>query len=138
MDRAKMANDFHIAGYSCAQAVVCAFADVMDMPVEQLAALTSCFGGGFRTGEICGVLSGEAMALGVPIVATRTGASEEFLGADEYGIVTGHSDEEIFEGLRRMADDETLRTHYRTQGFQRIGLFSAEQSISRFEALLEP
>ena len=64
MDRAKMANDFHIAGYSCAPAVVCAFADVMDMPVEQLAALTSCFGGGFRTGEICGVLSGGAMVLG--------------------------------------------------------------------------
>ena len=42
MDRAKMANDFHIAGYSCAQAVVCAFADVMDMPVEQLAALKDC------------------------------------------------------------------------------------------------
>ena len=41
----------------------------------------------------------EAMTLGVPIVATRTSASEEFLADDRYGIVTGHSDVEIFEGL---------------------------------------
>lgn len=80
----------------------------------------------------------ESMVLGVPVVATRTGASEEFLGDDEYGLVTGHSDEEIFAGLRRMVDDETLRTHYRTQGFERIGLFSAEQTMRQFEALLEP
>lgn len=78
----------------------------------------------------------EAMTLGVPIVATRTGASEEFLGDDRYGIVTGHSDEEIFEGLRRMVDDETLRTHYREQGFERVGLFSAERTMRQLEALL--
>lgn len=80
----------------------------------------------------------EAMALGIPVVATRTGASEEFLREGTYGIVTGHSDEEIFAGLRRMVDDETLRTHYRTQGFERIGLFSIEQTMHRFEELLEP
>ena len=78
----------------------------------------------------------EAMTLGVPIVATRTSASEEFLADDRYGIVTGHSDVEIFEGLRRMVDDETLRAHYREQGFKRTGLFSAEQTMRQFEALL--
>ena len=65
MDRAKIANDFHKAGYSCSQAIVCAFADVIGLPQEQLAALTGGFGGGFRTGEICGVLSGGAMVLGM-------------------------------------------------------------------------
>ena len=65
MDRAKLANDYHNAGYSCAQAVVCAFADVIGLPQQQLAALTGGFGGGFRTGEICGVLSGGAMVLGL-------------------------------------------------------------------------
>ena len=32
MDRAKLANDYHNAGYSCSQAVVCAFADVIGLP----------------------------------------------------------------------------------------------------------
>lgn len=78
----------------------------------------------------------EAMTLGVPIVATRTSASEEFLADDRYGIVTGHSDVEIFEGLRRMVDDETLRAHYREQGFKRTGLFSGRADLRQFEALL--
>lgn len=64
MDRAKIANDYHDNGYSCSQAVACAFADVIGLPEEQIAALTGGFGGGFRTGEICGVLSGGAIVLG--------------------------------------------------------------------------
>lgn len=64
MDRAKLANDYHKSGYSCAQAVACAFADVIGLPEERIAALLGAFGGGFRTGEICGVISGAAVVLG--------------------------------------------------------------------------
>ncbi len=64
MDRAKIANDYHEAGYSCAQAVACAFDDVIGLPVERVAALTGAFGGGLRTGEVCGVISGGAVVLG--------------------------------------------------------------------------
>lgn len=64
MDRAKIANDCYEAGYNCAQAVACAFVDVVGLPVEQLAGLLGTFGGGFRTGEICGVISGAAVVLG--------------------------------------------------------------------------
>lgn len=64
MDRAKMAKDYYANGYSCAQAVACAFGDVIGLPVEQIAGLLSCFGGGFRSGEICGVVSGAAVVLG--------------------------------------------------------------------------
>lgn len=78
----------------------------------------------------------EALTLGIPIAATRTSASEEFLGDNRYGIVTGHSDEEIFEGLRRLVDDEALRAHYRAQGSERAELFSAERTMRRFYALL--
>ena len=60
MDRAKIANDYYEAGYNCAQAVAYAFADVVGLPVEQLAGLLGTFGGGFRTGGICGVISGAA------------------------------------------------------------------------------
>lgn len=78
----------------------------------------------------------EAMALGIPMVATRTNASVEFLGDDRYGIVTDHSDEAIFEGLRRMVDDEALRAHYRTQELKRAEGFSAVQTMQQLEALL--
>ena len=62
--RAELANTYHVRGYSCAQAVACAFSDVIGLPEEQIAALLSGFGGGFRSGEICGVLSGAITVLG--------------------------------------------------------------------------
>lgn len=64
MERTRLANQYHEDGYSCAQAVACAFADVVGLPVEQLAALCGAFGGGFRTEEICGVVSGAAVVIG--------------------------------------------------------------------------
>lgn len=64
MDRMKTAAEYHIQGYNCGQAVACAFADVIGLPVERIAALTGTFGGGFRAGEICGALSGGGLVLG--------------------------------------------------------------------------
>ena len=62
--RAEIANVYHQRGYSCAQAVACAFSDVIGLREEQIAALLSGFGGGFRSGEICGVISGAIAVLG--------------------------------------------------------------------------
>ena len=64
MERTELANQYHEQGYSCAQAVACVFADVVGMPVEQLAALCGAFGGGFRAEELCGVVSGAAVVIG--------------------------------------------------------------------------
>lgn len=64
IDRARLASDYHQQGYNCAQAVACAFSDVIGLPVERIAALTGAFGGGFRMGELCGALSGAAVVLG--------------------------------------------------------------------------
>ena len=78
----------------------------------------------------------EAMAVGTPVVATRTMAAEEFLEDNRYGIVTGHSDEEIYEGLQRMLDDPQLRDHYRKQGLQRAEQFSSVRTMQQFDELL--
>ena len=78
--RAELANQFHDRGYSCAQAVACAFSDVIGLPEEQIAALLSGFGGGFRSGEICGVISGSITVLGAkwPHDVAENLAAKEF------------------------------------------------------------
>ena len=63
-ERAKIANEYHNKGYNCAQAVACAFPDVTGLSENQIAALLSGFGGGFRAGEICGAISGAITVLG--------------------------------------------------------------------------
>lgn len=64
-DRAALANHYHESGYSCAQAVACAFCDQMPYEPEELAPLLGCFGGGFRCEELCGAVSGAAVVLGL-------------------------------------------------------------------------
>ena len=63
--RAALANQYHESGYSCAQAVACAFCDHLPYQPEELAPLLGCFGGGFRCEELCGAVSGAAVVLGV-------------------------------------------------------------------------
>lgn len=52
-------------GYNCAQCVVRAVADLTGRDADILTACTSGFGGGVgRCGDLCGVISGMATALG--------------------------------------------------------------------------
>ena len=51
LDRTALANSYHEKGYSCAQAVACAFCDMLPYAPEELAPILGCFGGGFRSGE---------------------------------------------------------------------------------------
>lgn len=53
-------------GYNCAQAVICSFADVLDLPEEALFA--SCEGFGVGMGDmssVCGAVVGAVMAAGI-------------------------------------------------------------------------
>ena len=64
-DRQQKAMELFKSGYSCSQAVAVAFADVMGMDENQVARLSSPFGGGFgRMREVCGCVSGMGFVLG--------------------------------------------------------------------------
>lgn len=59
MTRRELAESNFVAGYSCAQAVVKAFADVTGFDGEAAMRLCSSFGGGMgRLREVCGAVSG--------------------------------------------------------------------------------
>ena len=59
MTRRELAESNFVTGYSCAQAVVKAFADVTGFDCEQAMRLCSSFGGGMgRLREVCGAVSG--------------------------------------------------------------------------------
>ena len=63
--RATMAKENFLMGYNCAQAVLLAFSDLINIDPEMLAKISSSFGGGMgRLREVCGAVSGSFMALG--------------------------------------------------------------------------
>lgn len=65
-DHATRAQELFYAGYNCAQAVFCAFAEDMGLDLDAAARLASSFGGGLgRLRELCGALAGAELALGM-------------------------------------------------------------------------
>ncbi|MCQ2409108.1 MAG: C-GCAxxG-C-C family protein [Clostridia bacterium] len=59
MDRKELASNYFKEGYSCSQAVVLAFKDLIDLDEETLIKVASSFGGGMaRMREVCGCVSG--------------------------------------------------------------------------------
>lgn len=66
MTRAQIARNNFSEGQTCAQAVLFAFSDLLEADAETLAAISRPFGGGLgRLREVCGTVSGAAMALGL-------------------------------------------------------------------------
>lgn len=84
--RAESARAYFKQGYNCCQAVALAFADVMHMDKESIAALGSGFGGGFgRLREVCGTVSGMTMVAGA--VLPSTDPSDQKRRGDNYRLV---------------------------------------------------
>ena len=65
-DHGKLAEDYFRKGYNCSQSVLMAFGDITGLDDDTAARLASSFGGGIgRMREVCGVVSGAAMVLGL-------------------------------------------------------------------------
>lgn len=65
-ERVKKAYELHHSGYNCAQAVLGAYIDLFDLDMDSAMTIAYGFGGGVgMTREICGTLTGGAMALGL-------------------------------------------------------------------------
>ena len=66
MTHAERTKNNFLNGYNCAQSVVLAFADEIDVPEKILLAAVMPLGGGLgRLRETCGAVSGGAVALGL-------------------------------------------------------------------------
>ena len=77
-ERVERAQAYFKAGYNCAQAVVMAFDDVMQMSSDELARLAAPFGGGMgRMREVCGTVSGMAFLAGAIKPSTNPSNLEE-------------------------------------------------------------
>ena len=65
MDIKELAIKYHNSGFNCAQSVLCALGEYTHLEEETALAVSTGFGGGMRSGEICGAISGAVMALGL-------------------------------------------------------------------------
>ena len=65
VSRSELAMNNFLKGYNCAQSVVLAFADIIDVDTDSLIRISSSFGGGMgRLREVCGSVSGMFIVAG--------------------------------------------------------------------------
>ena len=65
MDIGQRALDYHKNGYNCAQSVFAACCEYTGLDEKTALALSAGFGGGARSGELCGAVTGAIMAEGL-------------------------------------------------------------------------
>ena len=78
----------------------------------------------------------EGLILGKAIVTTDCSGMKEQLGESEYGLITPNDEEALYQGMKKMLDDDALRQHYEEKALQRGKLFSAQYLARETEAFL--
>ena len=82
MDIGQRALDYHKSGYNCAQSVFAACCEYTGFDEKTAAsALSAGFGGGARSGELCGAVTGAIMAEGL-VFPFNDGQDTEAKGTD--------------------------------------------------------
>jgi glycosyltransferase involved in cell wall biosynthesis len=83
---------------------------------------------------------GEAMALGLPIVATDCSPSlKEYLGEQEAGLIVRPGDPSaLAAAITRLLDDEAMRRQLGQRGQSRISAFDLSCSVRAFEEAIRP
>ena len=64
-DKTENAKEIFLQGRNCAQAVLATFCEQYGLQKEQAICLAGGFGGGARSGELCGAVSGAIMVIGL-------------------------------------------------------------------------
>lgn len=73
----------------------------------------------------------EAMCLGIPVVATPTAGAIELLDGGEYGVLVGHDDDSIYQGIKKLINDKQLRQLYAEKATFRSDIFNAEEVMRK-------
>ena len=78
----------------------------------------------------------EAFCLGLPVVSTKTAGPIELINNNEYGLLVEHDDESIYQGVKKMIDDDSLREYYHKKSLERAELLDVEKVMSRIYNIL--
>ncbi|KYK33824.1 MAG: C_GCAxxG_C_C family protein [Theionarchaea archaeon] len=59
------ASEYSESGYNCAESVLLGLSDFLNEPCDCIPRIATGFGGGMKTGSVCGAVSGAVIAIGL-------------------------------------------------------------------------
>ena len=86
--------------------------------------------------ESFSLVVGESLILGTPAIATDCAGIAEWLGDNQYGVITENSVEGIEQGIRFVLEHPEVLGEYRSRMPQAQEKLSFEQSLGEFEKIL--
>lgn len=78
----------------------------------------------------------EALILGVPVCTVEVSGMREMLGDSEYGLIVPNTENDLYEGIKRLLDDRAMLAYYRRQAEIRGKMFNCEETVKAVEAML--
>lgn len=79
----------------------------------------------------------EALIVGTPVCTVEVSGMKEMLGEhNEWGVVTDNIDEELYQGIQRLASDPALLAYYKAQAQERGRSFSTKSTVQAVEIML--
>jgi len=79
----------------------------------------------------------EALILGVPVCTVNVSGMKELLGEyDEYGIVVENNENALYQGIKKLLDDESLLNYYAEKATQRGKFFDKDNTVHAVESML--
>lgn len=78
----------------------------------------------------------EAFCLGLPVVSTKTTGPIELIDNDKYGLLVEHDDESIYQGVKTMMEDDSLREYYHRKSLERSEIFNVEDVVNKIYTIL--
>ena len=76
----------------------------------------------------------EGLILGKPIVTTDCTGMRELLGDSQHGLITGMTEDALYEGMKTMLQNEALRSDYQKKATKRGLDFSTDRLVRDTEA----
>ncbi len=82
------------------------------------------------------LVTGEAMATGVPVISVDCPGVNEVLGFGEYGMLVNNDGDSLCNGIKMLNDNKKLYDTYRTKAIERGRMFSIGEFIEEIEGIL--
>lgn len=78
----------------------------------------------------------EALCLGLPVVATDITGAHEILEESKYGLLVKENVDDIYQGVKRMIENQDLREAYRAKALERAEAFSVSKILDEIDSIL--